>query len=106
MTEQDRSGWKLHALVWLVVLAAITTYAAMKGAWVLTAAPVSLLWPLQVYWSPGISDWGAVTHAVLFQSIQDAGIISACVVYVIILRLMRGSLKEQRVPAVARRRFR
>jgi len=73
---------------------------------VLTAAPVSLLWPLQVYWSPGISDWGAVTHALLFQSIQDAGIISACVVYVIILRLMRGSLKEQRVPAVARRRFR
>ena len=72
---------------------------------VLTSAPVSLLWPLHVYWSPGISDWGTVTYAVIFQSIQDAGILVACVVYLSVLRLMRSTIKNQRVPAEYRSRL-
>jgi membrane-bound metal-dependent hydrolase YbcI (DUF457 family) len=71
---------------------------------VLTSAPVSLLWPLHVYWSPGISDWGSVTYAVVFQSIQDAGILVACTIYLSILRLMRTGLKRQHAP-LPRRRF-
>lgn len=43
MKEEDRSGWQLHALAWLVVLAAVTTYAAMTKTWFLTAAPVGFL---------------------------------------------------------------
>jgi len=70
-----------------------------------TTAPVSLLWPFQVYWSPGFSGWESVAYAVLFQSIRDAGIIVACVLYVFILRLLRGYLKGQRVPAMVRRRW-
>jgi len=35
--------WKLHALAWLVVLAAITAYAAVTETWFLTAAPVGFL---------------------------------------------------------------
>jgi len=70
-----------------------------------TTAPVSLLWPFQVYWSAGISDWGTVAYAVLFQSIQDAAIIVACAIYVLILRLLRGNLHGQWALAMVRRRW-
>jgi len=70
-----------------------------------TTAPVSLFWPFQVYWSPGFSGWGTVVHAVLFQSIRDAAIIVACMLYVFILRLLRGNLKGLWVPAMVRRRW-
>ena len=71
----------------------------------LTTAPVSLFWPLHVYWSPGMSDWGTVVHAVVFQGIQDAGILVACAIYLSILKLMRGAPIHQRVPARSRQRF-
>ena len=71
----------------------------------ITTAPVSLFWPFQVYWSPGFSGWGAVVHAVLYQSIQDAAIIVACVLYVLILRLLRGGLKGPWVPVMVRWRW-
>jgi membrane-bound metal-dependent hydrolase YbcI (DUF457 family) len=70
-----------------------------------TTAPVSLLWPFQLYWSPGFSGWENVVHAVLFQSIRDGGIIVACVLYVGFLRLLRGTPKGHWVPAVMRRRL-
>lgn len=70
----------------------------------LTAAPVSLFWPFQVYWSTGFSDWGTVTYAVLFHSIRDAGIMVVCAIYVMIMRLLRGNLKGQWAPALVRRR--
>ena len=43
MTTEFGNGWKLHALAWLVVLAAITAYAAVTETWFLTAAPVGFL---------------------------------------------------------------
>ena len=69
----------------------------------LTAAPVSLLWPFQVYWSPGFSGWESVIHTVLFNSVRDVGIVAACTIYFLLLRLVRHSFSRQRVPAVVRR---
>ncbi|MBC2737568.1 MAG: metal-dependent hydrolase [Desulfobacteraceae bacterium] len=69
-----------------------------------TAASVSLLWPFQLYFSPGFSGWGRVVHAVLFQSIQDVGIIAACGLYIGLLRVARGVCKGQRVPVLISRR--
>lgn len=43
MVDETAYGWKLHALAWLVVLAAITAYAAITETWFLTAAPVGFL---------------------------------------------------------------
>jgi uncharacterized membrane protein YedE/YeeE len=43
VTTEYGNGWKLHALAWLVVLAAITAYAAVTETWFLTAAPVGFL---------------------------------------------------------------
>lgn len=56
----------------------------------LTDAPVSLLWPLEVYWTPGFNDWGNVLHTVVFKSIQDAGTVSVSLVYLLVLRYMRS----------------
>ena len=72
---------------------------------VFTTAPVSLLWPLQVYWSTGFSGPGNVLHAVLFQNVQDAGLISSGACYVALLRLLRSSAKRGRIPAPAFRRW-
>ena len=71
----------------------------------LTSAPVSLFWPFQVYWSPGFSGWGSVLHTVFFSSIRDAGVVVACVIYGLLLKLLRSAIKRQRVPVPARHRF-
>lgn len=62
----------------------------------LTGAPVSLLWPLEIYFSPGHSGWSHVAQMVLFQSIRDFGIIAACLAYVFGLRYMR--IRKVRLP--------
>jgi membrane-bound metal-dependent hydrolase YbcI (DUF457 family) len=69
----------------------------------LTSAPVSMLWPLQVYWSPGFSGLENVLQTVLFQNMQDMGLICACFLYVLILRLMRSGAQRRRAPAFVRR---
>ncbi len=43
MATASGGAWKGHALLWLVVLAAVTAYAAVTGTWFLTAAPVGFL---------------------------------------------------------------
>ncbi len=69
-----------------------------------TSSPVSLLWPFQLYFSPGFSGWETVMHTVLHQSIRDGGIIAACVLYIGLLRVVRGVFKGQRVPVLISRR--
>jgi len=69
----------------------------------LTTAPVSLFWPLEIYWSPGHSSWGQVVDMVLFQSYQDAGIAVAAVLYVLALRYIRGTLQGHSLLAFARK---
>ena len=68
-----------------------------------TASPVSLFWPFQLYVSPGFRGWGNVMHAILFLSIRDGGIIAACVLYIGLLRVLRGVFKGQRSPVTIRR---
>jgi membrane-bound metal-dependent hydrolase YbcI (DUF457 family) len=55
----------------------------------LTTAPVSMLWPLEIYFSQGHNGWGQIVHMVLFQSVRDAGLVLACLIYVNALRLLR-----------------
>ncbi len=69
----------------------------------LTTAPVSLLWPLEIYWSPGHNSWGQVVDMVLFQSYQDAGIAVAVMLYVLILRFIRSTVQGHSLFAFARK---
>ncbi len=71
-----------------------------------TSAPVSLLWPLEVYWSDGSSGWGQIAHTVVFESFEDIGIVAGAVLYIAILGLIRRWLPDFRVPAPVRRRIR
>lgn len=68
-----------------------------------TSAPVSLFWPLAVHFSEGYSGWGTVVHAVVFRSLQDAGIAAACLGYLVLLRQVRRMVDGLRAPAVVRR---
>lgn len=72
----------------------------------LTRSPVSMLWPFQLHWSPGVSGWGTVVQTVLFQSIHDGGIILCGVLYLCLLRIVRETFKAQRVTAEIPRRQR
>jgi membrane-bound metal-dependent hydrolase YbcI (DUF457 family) len=71
----------------------------------LTSSPVSLLWPMELYFSSGHSGWGQVVHMVFFQSAWDAGIVAVCLIYVNALRFFRGKTSLFPLFAFARRRF-
>ncbi|MBL0715196.1 MAG: metal-dependent hydrolase [Desulfosarcina sp.] len=73
---------------------------------VFTTSPVSLLWPFEVHWSSGSSGWVNVVHAVIFDSIQDIGILAGAMAYIYVLRRVRKWRPVFRVPAFARRRVR
>ncbi len=70
----------------------------------LTSSPVSLLWPLELYFSPGYSSWGQVIHMVLFRSMQDAGILLGCMIYVAFVRFLRNRRPVYALFAFAKRR--
>lgn len=71
-----------------------------------TTSPVSLLWPLEVHWSGGSSSWGNVIHAVVFDSVQDVGLLVGAMAYIMVLGMVRKWLPDFRVPVLARRRHR
>jgi membrane-bound metal-dependent hydrolase YbcI (DUF457 family) len=56
---------------------------------VLTSSPVSLFWPLEVYWTAGYSGWGDVISTVFVEAFQDAGIIMGCGGVILFNRLIR-----------------
>lgn len=70
----------------------------------LTSAPVSMLWPLEIFFSQGHNGWGQVVHMVLFQSVGDVGLVLACLIYVNIFRLLRRRAPAFPLFAFARRR--
>lgn len=72
----------------------------------LTTSPVSLFWPLEIYWYQGHSTWIQVIDMVLFQSIQDAGIAVAALAYILVVRFVRGAVHKHPLLAFARRRTR
>ena len=71
-----------------------------------TDSPVSLLWPFEVHWSVGNSGWGHVIQSVIFNSLQDVGLLLGSMAYICVLKMVRKWLPEFRVPALARRRIR
>jgi membrane-bound metal-dependent hydrolase YbcI (DUF457 family) len=71
-----------------------------------TSSPVSLFWPFEVHWSGGNSGWGHVWHAIVFDSIQDLGIVAVALSYIGMLGMLRKWLPDNCVPALVRRRMR
>lgn len=99
-------GWRLSRWIPRFGFGLCTALVASHVAadMLLTNSPVSLLWPFELYLSPGHSSWGEVMRMVLFRSIQDAGILLGCMIYVPVLRLVRSRRPVFPLFAFARRR--
>lgn len=85
-------------------LCALIVFSHVAADMLLTDAPVSLLWPLELNYIPGHNGWGQVVHMILFKSIQDIGIVMACLIYSVAMRLFRGKTPVYSLFAFARRR--
>ena len=99
-------GWRLWRRIprFGVGLCVMLVLSHVAADMLLTDAPVSLLWPLEIHYLPGHSGWGQVMHMVLFQSIQDVGILLGCMIYVLALRFVRRRRPVYTLFAFARRR--
>lgn len=84
-------------------LCSLLIFSHVVADMLLTSAPVSLFWPLEIHWSAGHSTWGQVVDMVLFQSYQDAGIAVAALLYVFVLRYLRGGLQGNSLLTFARK---
>jgi membrane-bound metal-dependent hydrolase YbcI (DUF457 family) len=71
-------------------LCSLLIFTHVAADMLLTATPVSLFWPLEIHWSQGQSTWWQIFDMVLFQSIQDAGIVISALIYTIVLRNIRA----------------
>lgn len=87
-------------------LCSLLIFSHVAADMFLTAAPVSLFWPLEIYRTQGHSTWGQVIDMVLFHSVQDAGIAVAALLYVMALRFIRGAVQQRPLLAFARKRSR
>ena len=68
----------------------------------LTNSPVSFYWPIEVSWSTGNSGWNHVLHTVLFDAVEDIGILIVCnliLMSVIVFRRLY-SLRKTRLLAL------
>ena len=68
----------------------------------LTNSPVSFYWPIEVSWSTGNSGWNHVFHTVLFDAVEDIGILFVCsliIMSVIVFRRLY-SLRKTRFLAL------
>lgn len=74
-------------------LCSLVIFSHVAADMLLTATPVSLFWPLEVHWSQGQSSWRQILDMVLFQGVQDAGIVLAALIYTVVLRNFRAIVR-------------
>jgi hypothetical protein len=55
----------------------------------LTNTAISFCWPLEVHWSLGHTGWADIFNSVLFDSVQDAGIVIGCGVFLLFSSLAK-----------------
>lgn len=88
-------------------LCALLIFSHVIADMVLTASPVSLLWPFEAHWSQGHSGWSDIIHMALFQGIQDFVIATVVMGYLFILRkVRRGACLTNALFCLARKRAR
>lgn len=63
----------------------------------ITTAPISLFWPFEVNWCMGYSGWDDVLTLVFLRGFQDAGIIIASAVLIVLVRSIRSHRQKQLV---------
>jgi membrane-bound metal-dependent hydrolase YbcI (DUF457 family) len=69
-----------------------------------TSGAVSLFWPLEVHWSSGHSGWLNIIQLLIFQGLQDVGIVAGVGLYLVALRVWRRAPLVLGLLAPVRRR--
>lgn len=67
----------------------VLIFSHITADFFLTAAPVSLFWPLELNWSTGYHGWADVLNMALFQSLQDILIAVTMGGYLVAVRFVR-----------------
>lgn len=55
-----------------------------------TDSPVSFLWPLETHCSHGIASWSDVLSSIVLKGFQDAGLIAASAMLIVLVRMVRN----------------
>jgi membrane-bound metal-dependent hydrolase YbcI (DUF457 family) len=55
----------------------------------LTSSPVSLCWPFEAGYSTGNTGWSQLFHTVLFDAVQDTGILFVCTFIIIFVMFIK-----------------
>jgi membrane-bound metal-dependent hydrolase YbcI (DUF457 family) len=94
-------AWRLRAGIPKVSfgLCTLLILSHVLADMLLTTAPVSLLWPLEIHWAQGHSSWLEVVDMVLFQSVADIGIVVAVFMYFTVVRAVRAVVRGGSLPA-------
>ena len=71
-------------------LCALLVFSHVASDMLLTASPVSLLWPLESNAISGHNGWLQVINTVMFKSMQDLGIVLTAIAYLMVLRTIRS----------------
>lgn len=83
-SRAHRVWGRLPRLSFLTAFALVLSHVVADM--LLTSAPVSLLWPLQVHFGVGAGNWGDVFHAALYGSLADVGILAAALLFIAVRR--------------------
>jgi membrane-bound metal-dependent hydrolase YbcI (DUF457 family) len=85
-------AWKLCARIPRIsfVSAFAIVVSHVVADFLFTTAPVSFLWPLETHWSNGVAGWSDVLSSIVFQGFQDAGLMAACAIFIILVRMVRS----------------
>lgn len=59
--------------------ASLVVFSHVAADLLLTAGPVSLFWPLELYGTLGVRSWGGIWEAVCFHGARDAGIAAVAI---------------------------
>ena len=89
------SSWfnKTPILSWRTCIAIVFSHLAAD--YFFTTAPVSFLWPFEVYWSTGNAQWQQVFHTVFFEAAKDGAIIFICAILVITNTVVRQCYRDR-----------
>lgn len=85
-------------------LCALLVFSHVASDMLLTAAPVSLFWPLESNPMAGHSGWFQVINTVMFKSVQDLGIVVAAIAYLLVLRTIRSARQMRQLSTGVKKR--
>jgi membrane-bound metal-dependent hydrolase YbcI (DUF457 family) len=64
-------------------------FSHVAADYFLTNSPVSFYWPFEVNWLSDSTGWGNILHTVIFDAVEDAGILVICTGIIMLATIFR-----------------